>query len=306
MSRASAARLRLFDAEFLERLEKLRFASRQLAPAAARGEHRARRRGGGVEFADYRPYVEGDSLRYLDWGAFLRFDKLLVRTFEEEAELPVTLLLDCSRSMGGGPDSAVADGQKFDLARQLAAALGYIALHNNDRVHIVPFSDSLQPSLRDLRGIARLAEAFHYLEDLSCGGETDLGESVRGLLRRSRQRGLIVVLSDLLTDEVERPLSWLSSARHDVLLIHLVEPSTKEGGSWPRRARLLDREDGEVLELELSKDVLRSFRRVELEHENSMRSLCRASGWAYVPAPLDAPLEDHVWQVFRCGRLLRR
>ena len=98
----------LFDRDFLHRLERLRVVVRRTAPGGLRGEHRAHRRGRGIEFSDYRPYVPGDDMRDVDWLAYLRLDRLLLRLFEEQGDLPVYLLLDASRSMIEPDASAIA------------------------------------------------------------------------------------------------------------------------------------------------------------------------------------------------------
>ena len=135
----------LFDTEFLRQLELLRFVSKQVQPGQIRGEHRAKRRGSGLQFADYRPYVAGDDTRHVDWRAYLRLGRLLMRLFEEEADLPIDLLVDASHSMSTG------DPAKFDQARRLAGALGYIGLLNHDRVRVVAFSTG---AIEELPGAA--------------------------------------------------------------------------------------------------------------------------------------------------------
>src|SRR4026209_2237840 len=119
--------------ELLRRLEQFQLLAQRRAKSSARGERRSRARGQSVEFADYRNYVAGDDLRYLDWNLFGRLEKLFLKLYEEERELPVRIFLDGSESMNFGAP------RKFDFARQVAAAIGYVALCGFDRVSIVPF-----------------------------------------------------------------------------------------------------------------------------------------------------------------------
>src|SRR5205807_6320605 len=102
------------------------------------GERRSKARGQSVEFADYRNYVAGDDFRYLDWNLYGRLDRLFLKLYEEERELPVTVFLDASESMTFG------EPRKFDFARQVAAAVGYVALCGFDRVSVVTFPDISQ------------------------------------------------------------------------------------------------------------------------------------------------------------------
>src|SRR6266852_8110116 len=123
----------LLPPELLRRLEQFQLLAARRAKSSAKGERRSRARGQSVEFADYRTYVHGDDFRYLDWNLYGRLDRLFLKLYEEERELPVTVFLDCSESMSFG------EPRKFDFARQVAAAVGYVALCGFDRVSIIPF-----------------------------------------------------------------------------------------------------------------------------------------------------------------------
>src|SRR5437016_9991933 len=128
----------LLTPELLRRLEQLQLLAQRRANSSARGERRSRARGQSVEFADYRNYVAGDDFRYLDWNLYGRLDKLFLKLYEEERELPVRIFLDASESMTFGTP------RKFDFARQVAAAIGYVALCGFDRVTIFTFPDISQ------------------------------------------------------------------------------------------------------------------------------------------------------------------
>src|ERR1700752_3225136 len=126
----------LLTAELLRRIEQFQLLAARRAKSSAKGERRSRARGQSVEFADYRNYVAGDDFRYLDWNLFGRLDKLFLKLYEEERELPVTIFLDCSESMTFGTP------RKFDFARQIAAAIGYVALCGFDRISVIVFPDN--------------------------------------------------------------------------------------------------------------------------------------------------------------------
>src|SRR6204780_5818563 len=124
----------LLTPELLRRLEQFQLLAARRAKSTARGERRSKARGQSVEFADHRNYVAGDDFRYLDWNLYGRLDRLFLKLYEEERELPVRIFLDASESMTFGSPA------KFDFARQIAAAAGYVALCGFDRVtiHIFP------------------------------------------------------------------------------------------------------------------------------------------------------------------------
>src|SRR5258708_17766459 len=126
----------LLSPELLRRLEQFQLLARRRAKSSAKGERRSRARGQSVEFADHRNYTIGDDFRYLDWNLFGRLEKLFLKLYEEERELPVTIFLDASQSMAFG------EPRKFDFARQIAAAVGYVALCGFDRVSVIPFPEN--------------------------------------------------------------------------------------------------------------------------------------------------------------------
>src|SRR5688572_26664182 len=123
----------LLTTQLLRRLEQFQLLAQRRAKSSLRGERRSRARGQSVEFADYRNYTHGDDFRYLDWNLYGRLDRLFLKLYEEERELPVRIFLDASESMSFG------DPRKFDFARQVAAAIGYVALCGFDRVSVIPF-----------------------------------------------------------------------------------------------------------------------------------------------------------------------
>src|SRR3954454_15058734 len=160
----------LFDSEFLKKLEYLSLVSRRVFRGQLLAQRRTMQLGGGIEFADHREYTPGDDFRYLDWNVFARHDELLLKRFQEEEDLHVYILLDCSRSMDFGANP------KFDYARQVAAALAYIALADLDRVAVVAFAGDVVADFPLTRGKARILSLLKFLEGLEPRGDvTDLG-----------------------------------------------------------------------------------------------------------------------------------
>src|SRR5438874_3565276 len=127
----------LLSPGFLHRLEQLELVSRKIFMGRMKGERRSKKKGQSSEFADYRNYVVGDDLRFLDWNLYARLDKLFLRLFMEEEDLHFYVLLDNSLSMDFG------DPTKLHYAKQVAAALGFIGLVNLDRVVVEAFNDRL-------------------------------------------------------------------------------------------------------------------------------------------------------------------
>src|ERR1700676_871076 len=127
----------LLDPKFLARLEQLELVSRKIFMGRMKGERRSKKKGQSVEVADYRNYVVGDDLRFLDWNLYARLDRLFIRLFMEEEDLHFYVLIDNSLSMDFGSPT------KLHYARQVAAALAFVGLVNMDRVAIDVVGDGL-------------------------------------------------------------------------------------------------------------------------------------------------------------------
>src|SRR5207237_6439766 len=141
MSTANA-NVTLFDDEFLKKLEYLNIISKRLFAGQLRAERRTRKRGTGLEFADYRAYVAGDDFRHLDWKAYLRLNRLILKLFEEEEDLPIYFFVDSSQSMNYG------DPSKLDYDRRVCAGVFYIVLPNLDRVNVISFANGIKSEMQ--------------------------------------------------------------------------------------------------------------------------------------------------------------
>lgn len=235
----------------LPELDAFSLVARRRLGGGALGERRSARRGAGLEFADHRPYVPGDDIRALDWNAYRAHRRLFIRQFEEQEDLSVTLLLDCSRSMSFG------SGAKFFSARRLALALSQLALVGLDCVSAHGLFSEKIVTLPPLRGRQRYFSVLKFLDALEPSGPTDLARSVTLAAERSRRRGLALFFTDGYDGRgLERALDVLRGARFEPILIEiedardipsrplgevvLVDVETeKEQGAWVTRERLL-------------------------------------------------------------------
>src|SRR6516162_8667251 len=182
----------LLDPQFLARLEQLELVSKKIFLGRMKGERLSKRKGQSVEFADYRNYVVGDDLRFLDWNIFARLDRLFIRLFMEEEDLHFYILLDNSLSMDFGTPS------KLRYAKQVAAALGFIGLVNMDRVVIEAFNDGLVQSLPAARGRRSLWRMFDFLQKMEPAGPSDLQKALKSFTLKCSSKGIVVLLSDLM------------------------------------------------------------------------------------------------------------
>jgi uncharacterized protein (DUF58 family) len=289
----------LLDQSFLHKLEVLSLAMRRPVHGQLKGAHRSRSVGSGMVFTDFRPYSAGDDIRHIDWGIYLRMDRLILKLFEEEADLPVYLFIDASRSMDYGTPG------KLDYARKLAAALCYVALLSHDRVNLVSFADGAVQALPARRGKGQAPQAFRFLESIQPGGQTGLHSALRRFFGSPRTRGLVVLISDFLDpDGIEPGFALLRRFRHEVAVIHVISPEEREP-RLPEEVVLVDAEDGVASELDLTPSLLGAYREAFRRHEQDIEAYCRKYGWAYLQAPTEVPLEHLTLKLLRQQGLLR-
>jgi uncharacterized protein (DUF58 family) len=295
----------MFSESFLRKLETLTLATRTRAYGQLKGQHRSPRVGSGMVFADFRPYTEGDDIRNVDWGIYLRLDRLILRLFEEEADLPVYLFLDASQSMASGQPTAPAAPSKLDYARRLAGALAYMALLNHDRVNLAAFADGLREMLPTRRGKNQARQAFAFLERIAASGRTSLHGALRRYFSVPRTRGMVIIVSDFLDRAgVEDAFSVLRRFRHQVALLHVMSPEDRDP-RLPEEVMLVDAEEGTSTEVQITPGLLAAYRETFEQHAAGIEAYCRKYGWAYARAHTDIPVETLLLKILREESLLR-
>ena len=292
----------LFGEGFMETLGYLHIIARRVLSGQMKAERRSRRKGVSVEFADYRPYASGDDFRFIDWNVYVRTDNLFLKLFEEEEDLHLYLLLDCSGSMDFGRP------YKFHYARRLAAAIGYLGLAGLDRVHVVPFIDAPPAQAGDMlrvRGKAKVFRLMRFLEGLAPGGRTDLRQALQAFAAHRHRRGMAIVLSDLYDrNGVTGAINALRFQKHDPYLIHIVSPEETDP-TLLGDVRLLDGESDRHRDVTVTEAMLRRYRERYAAYCAEIEGFCRSRGVGYVRCRTDVPYRDAVVQMLRRGRLLQ-
>jgi uncharacterized protein (DUF58 family) len=291
----------LLTPDLLRRLEQFQLLAARRAKSSAKGERRSKARGQSVEFADYRNYVHGDDFRYLDWNLYGRLERLFLKLYEEERELPVRIFLDASESMTFG------EPRKFDFARQVAAAIGYVALSGFDRVSVVPFPGLTQDgsaeagariaelaargALRSVRGKRSAIQFFQNLGALTAGGAANLNEALRRGALEARQAGVAVVLSDFLDPAgYESGLSALVGRGFQVDLVQILAPDELSPGTFGD-LRLVDSETGAMQEVTFGRFRLKAYRQTVQNFMQRLREYCQARGINFFTASSNTDLQ---------------
>jgi uncharacterized protein (DUF58 family) len=278
----------LFAGEFLAQLERLALASKRTFRGRVKGERKSPRRGSSVEFVDYRPYGVGDDLRYLDWNIFGRLDRLYLKLFVDEEDLCLHLLVDASASMSYGEPT------KLQYACRLTAALGFVALVNDERVGVGVVRDRVAEGWSPTRGRTQVLPLFQFVGGLRAGGTTSLRDGLTSYARKSHEAGLVVLISDLLDPAgYEAGLRALQERRFDVHVIHLLA-AEEMNPSFAGDLRLRDMETGEVRELTFDSEALRTYRRRLGQFLERAEAFCRGNEITYYRVATDVPLEEFV------------
>jgi uncharacterized protein (DUF58 family) len=291
----------LLDPKFLRTLDQLAFATRRLFTGHVQGEKRSPKRGSSVEFADFRDYVPGDDPRYVDWNAYGRLDRLLVKLFVEEEDLSVHILVDTSESMAFGEPT------KFQCAQRLAAALAYLALTSFDRVRVAPFSAELGEVVGPYRGRAFAPRVFSRMEQWQPAGQTNLTRALRGYVQAVRQPGLVVVISDLFDRSdgsdgwgYEDGLRFLAGSKYEVVVLHLLDDA-ELAPPWSGDLKLVDAETGSEREVTMGQRTLRAYQRTLEEFLAGIEAFCSGRQISYTRVATSEAVEDVVLSLRRRG-----
>jgi len=289
----------LFDDDFQRKLDYLALVSKRAFAGRMRAERRTKKTGAGVEFADHREYQPGDDFRYLDWNVYQRFDRLLLRLFEEEEDLAIYFIVDASTSMGFG------DARKFRYAKRVAAALAYVGLANLDRVSITSTTDKVLNRMPATRGKARIFKVFRFLKELKPDGQTNLEDALKSFVAQNKRRGLVVLASDLYDPHgFERGINVLRYNKFDPFVVHIIdreEAKPKLAGD----VLLYDCETGDEREVTVTAKVLERFEHAYGEYLSDIERFCSSKQVPYIQADVAVPFDELILRVFRRGGFLR-
>jgi uncharacterized protein (DUF58 family) len=209
------------DPEILAKISNLSLRARRVVEGTVSGMHRSPFHGFSVEFAEYREYSPGDDLRRLDWRVLAKTDRFYVKQYEEESNMRVTLVVDASASMGYGSGAMT----KFDYSATLAASLATLLVGQQDPIGLALFDRQQRAWLPPAATQSQLVQIIRNLEQASPDRETELGEMLRSLAERMSRRGLIIVVSDLLTDleTFYDGLARLQYRGHEIIVFHILD-----------------------------------------------------------------------------------
>jgi uncharacterized protein (DUF58 family) len=279
----------LLDNSTLGRLERMRIAPRRRLTNRAHGEHLSGKGGTSIEFSDFRDYVAGDDLRFVDWNIFSRLNRPYVKQYRYEEQMCVVIIVDASTSMS-------FDG-KFQRACQLAGAFALMGLFSLEPVSLYACAkNGSEPAIcPPCTGRVSRSRVFQFLEGLEPGGDTSIESAVEGVLRRHRGRGVAIVVSDFLTfGNLGRPFNLLFSAGLEVCAIQILSPAELDP-ELTGDLRFVDSETDLMLDVSNVGELISVYhdRRRALERE--LDEHCRRRRGRFLTTRSDDPIE---WLLF--------
>ena len=269
----------------LDRVGRMRLNSARRFTNRARGEHLHGKGGTSTEFADYRDYVEGDDIRYVDWNIFARLQKPYLKLYQHEEEMYVVLLIDASTSM--------MFEDKLDRARQMAAVFSTMGLFANERVSIYVFTgqDDKMPMLPRNSGRGSMQKIFKYLENIEGGGDAPLEKGVEMMLKHHRGRGVAVILSDFLTyNNLAPALNRTYSSGLEVFGMQILGP-TEIDPEMTEDLKLIDCENDAMLDVTLSGDLMDIYQEYRLRYQRHLELLCSQRSGKFLMVNSKHPIE---------------
>lgn len=286
---------RFLDPDVLAGISSLDLLARTVVDGFVAGLHRSPDFGFSQEFAEYRAYVPGDDLRHVDWNLFARTERCYLKRYRGETNSQLTVLLDASNSMQytSGPP------MKMDYARYIAAALFYLAIHNQrDAAGLIVFDDEVREYIRPSTRQGQLARLFASLERAEPRAQTDFGKPFRYFQDVLHRRGIAIVISDFYDDpeRIVRTIAPLRFRGHEVVLFHILDPEEIRP-VLKSSAVLVDLETDQ--KIEVTPEYAKTAYRTKIDaHVEELRTRTKAVGMDYqlliTSQPLDAALREYL------------
>jgi uncharacterized protein (DUF58 family) len=292
-----------FDPHVIGRIKGYELRSLRLVESYMAGIHRSRLLGISTEFAQHRPYVPGDDTKHLDWKVFAKTDRFYVKQYEAETNMKVFFVVDTSNSMHFRSDDAAMS--KFDYAATIAASLAFLLMQQKDTFGLMLFDEHVRTTLPARGSHGHFRNLAAALQDARPGGQTRLADALAALGPHLKGRGLVVVLSDFLTDldGLNLGLGQISFGDHDVALFHVHDPLERDFPFAGQTIFVGPEDEGRLL-CE-PRDLRNAYLRAKRDHAAQLHTIALRFGFSLEPIHTDARMDESLSK-FLAERLARR
>ena len=280
---------------FFSRLEALAFNLRRDLGGYFGGKHLVNTYGQTVEFADYREYMLGDDIRRIDWNLYSRFEKYFIKLFTDERQMQVQIYIDCSGSMGK------VNPNKGAYAIGVAAAMGYLAIHNMDKVsyHLIR-GDKAENPFGTIVGKTAFFRAMKTLDQTEFDGDAGISKAIIGNPNTGTGDGLTIVISDFFSDEDwKKGIDYLVYKKKQILLMQVFSPDELDP-TYTDRINLIDAEatdlaDSRNMKLRINKSMQQAFREAVIAFYDDIGNFCKKRGAGFMALDCEKPIERQLF-----------
>jgi len=280
----------MINSSFLDQLSRFHLVINKRVTSTYTGSRKSRSAGRGLTFKDYRMYAPGDDIRLIDWKVFARTDHLYIKAYEEEKNLTVHIIIDCSASMGFGKPTS-----KFDYAAMLGVGFGYLAMRDNERFQYSTFADKLEV-FQPRRGMSQLAAMIEHMNGIKTKGFSKMKDSIMQYKKVIGSRSLLVLISDFLLDinEVREALYLLGD--QDIRIIQVLD-RVEKNLSMEGDLKLIDSETSDNLRTFISPRLRMQYQQQLDDHCAKIEQLCSKLNIRYNLITTDMPVFDSFYKV---------
>lgn len=279
----------MIDTDFLNQLDKFNLVVKKRVTSNYTGPRRSIAQGQGLVFREHRSYSWGDDFRAIDWKLYARTDDLFIKTYEEERNLVVHIIVDYSASMDYGKPT------KFDYASMLGVGFAYLAVKENEKFMFSTFSESLEV-FQPRRGMSQLMAMVHHLNNLKASGISKIGEAMSQYKKLIGSRAMIVLISDFLIDieEIKKALYFLGN--HEIKIVQVLDPVEKNldiQGDFI----LKDSETNSTLRTHISPKARVQYQQMLDSHTSQIEETCNKLGISFHLITTDTPIFDAFYSI---------
>lgn len=281
----------LLNDGFFSRLETLALELKADLAGFFGGKHLVRTYGQTVEFADYREYMLGDDIRRIDWNLYSRFEKFFIKLFTDERQMHTQIFLDCSASMGKD------NPMKANYAIAVAAALGFLSVHNMDKVSFKLMKENKsEDPYGTIVGKNSFFKSISSLEELEFTGETDISKAIISNPNMGSNDGLAVIISDFFTDsDWKKAVDYLCYKKKQVLLVQILTPEEIDP-LYTGRINLIDSEsvdlsDAKNMRLRITRSLQQAYEEAMKDMIAEIKSFCASRDANFITVSCDKPIE---------------
>ena len=282
----------MIDTSFLDNLKKFSLIVNKRVTSVYSGQKLSTSAGRGISFKDHRIYSFGDDFRSIDWKVFARTDDLYIKNFEEERNLNVHILVDCSASMNFGKPIS-----KFDYASMIGVGFAYLAMKDNEKFQFATFSEKLD-MFQSRKGMHQLASMIDHLNSLKVEGKTDFFSTLSSYKRLVGSRSLIIIISDMLFDPENIKDSLIMLGKHDIKLIQVLDKQEKDlklEGDF----RLKDSESKDEIKTFISPRLISNYTKMMNDHAAKINDVCNSLGVDFYQVTNDKPIFDTFYELLK-------